>query len=147
MSYGYMKKEQRLRAEIDALLRQAHDTDAEEDAALGSRRGDELPAELQRRQHRLAVIAAAKQRLEEQARPRPKPSGNGAQRPRPSGNARGQKRRGKEPEPVSETPDDKAQTNFTDPELKMMKANNKGWDYCGNAQSVCGRDLSDHRGL
>ena len=33
-----------------------------------------------------------------------------------------------------DTPDAKAQTNFTDPELKIMKTNNKGWDYCGNAQ-------------
>src|SRR2546422_8646680 len=41
MSYGYMKKEeQRLRAEIDALLQQAHSQAAAEDAALGSRRGD-----------------------------------------------------------------------------------------------------------
>ena len=61
------KEEERLRAEIDALLQQAQDTDGEEDAALGSRRGDELPAELQRREQRLATIAAAKQRLEEQA--------------------------------------------------------------------------------
>src|SRR2546427_3037889 len=69
MSYGYLKKEEaRLRGEIDALLRQAQDTDAQEDAALGSRRGDEVPAELQRREQRLATIAAAKQRLEEQAR-------------------------------------------------------------------------------
>src|SRR2546426_462095 len=59
MSYGYMnQEEQRLRGEIDALLRQAHDTDAAEEATLGSRRGDELPAELQRRQDRLAVIVA-----------------------------------------------------------------------------------------
>ena len=34
----------------------------------------------------------------------------------------------------TDTPADKAQTNFTDPELKMMKTSNKGWDYCGNAQ-------------
>src|SRR3977135_3216193 len=57
MSYGYMKKEEKsLGAESDSLLRQARDTDAGEDAALGSRRGDELPDELQRRQNRLAVI-------------------------------------------------------------------------------------------
>jgi hypothetical protein len=37
---------------------------------------------------------------------------------------------------VSETPDDKAQTSFTDPELKIMPQNNKGWDYGGNAQVV-----------
>src|SRR5207247_9412441 len=47
---------------------------------------------------------------------------------------RGTKRRGKVPQPVQETPDDKAQTNFTDPELQIMRTNNKGWEYCGNAQ-------------
>jgi hypothetical protein len=36
---------------------------------------------------------------------------------------------------VDETPDDKAQTNFTDPELHIMRTNNKGWEYCGNAQA------------
>ena len=46
MSYGYMKKDiERLEAEIDQLLKQAEQVDAEQDAALGSRRGDELPDE------------------------------------------------------------------------------------------------------
>ena len=35
---------------------------------------------------------------------------------------------------MDETPDDKAQMSFTDPELQIMQTNNKGWDYCGNAQ-------------
>ena len=44
MSYGYMNKEiERLKAEIDRLLKEAEQLDAEQDAALGSRRGDELP--------------------------------------------------------------------------------------------------------
>lgn len=135
MSYGYMKKEEaRLQQEIRALLQQAQDTDAQEDAALGSRRGDELPAELQRREQRLAVITAAKRRLEEQARAdadaqRQQRAEAEAERQR-----RGTKRRGKEPKPVSDLPDDKAQASFTDPELKMMKQTNKGWDYSGNAQ-------------
>jgi len=46
---------------------------------------------------------------------------------------RGTPRRGKVPQPVDETPSDKAQTNFTDPELPIMHTNNKGWEYCGNA--------------
>jgi transposase len=135
MSYGYMKKEEvRLRQEIDTLLRQAQDADAQEDAALGSRRGDELPAELQRREQRLATITAAKQRLEDRARAdadveRQRRAEAEAERQRT-----GQKRRGKEPQPISETPDDKAQTSFTDPELKVMPQSNKGWDYSGNAQ-------------
>ena len=69
MSYGYMTKEVgRLRAEIDALLKQAQDVDAADEAALGTRRGDELPEELRRRQDRLAVIEAAMKRLEAEAK-------------------------------------------------------------------------------
>ena len=64
MSYGYMKKEvERLREEIEALVTQASQQDTEDDAALRSRRGDELPAELARREDRLATIEAAMQRL------------------------------------------------------------------------------------
>jgi transposase len=135
MSYGYMKKEAvRLRQEIDTLLRQAQDSDAQEDAALGSRRGDELPAELQRREQRLATITAAQQRLEEQAREeaaaeRQRRAAAAAERQRT-----GKKRRGTEPQPVSDTPDDKAQSSFTDPELKIMPQSNKSWEYSGNAQ-------------
>ena len=36
---------------------------------------------------------------------------------------------------MEETPQDTAQTNFTDPELHIMQTNNKGWEYCGNAQA------------
>jgi len=50
--------------------------------------------------------------------------------------AEGRKRRGKEPAPVDPTPADKAQTNFTDPEAKIMKQSNKGFDYSYNAQAV-----------
>jgi transposase len=137
MSYGYLSKEiERLQAECQALLQQAQDTDAAEDAVLGSRRGDELPEELRRREDRLATLRAAKQRLEEQTQAeaeaeRQRRAEAEAQRQRT-----GQKRRGREPQPVQDTPDAKAQTNFTDPELKIMKTNNKGWDYCGNAQVI-----------
>jgi hypothetical protein len=47
----------------------------------------------------------------------------------------GTKRRGKAPKEVDETPGDKTQMSFTDPELGIMQTNNKGWDYCGNAQA------------
>src|SRR5262249_11148436 len=65
MSYGYMTKEiARLEAEVERLLQDAERLDAEQDAAQGSRRGDELPDELKRREDRLAKIRAAKARLE-----------------------------------------------------------------------------------
>ena len=135
MSYGYMRKEvDRLREDIEALVTRAYQQDAEDDAAWGSRRGDELPAELARREARLATIEAAMQRLEARAKAdaeaeRQQRAAAEAERQR-----RGTKRRGKVPQPVQETPDDKAQTNFTDPELQIMRTSNKGWEYCGNAQ-------------
>jgi transposase len=136
MSYGYMRKEaDRLREDIEALVTQAHQQDAEDDAALGSRRGDELPAELARRADRLATIEAAMRRLEAQAQA----DAEAERQRRAEGEAErqrtGTKRRGRAPKAVDETPDDKAQMSFTDPELGIMQTNNKGWDYCGNAQA------------
>ncbi|MBA0088408.1 MAG: transposase, partial [Acidobacteria bacterium Pan2503] len=135
-SYGYMRKEaDRLREDIEALVMQAHQQDAEDDAALGSRRGDELPAELARREDRLATIEAAMRRLEARA----KADAEAERQRRAEVEAERQRlgipRRGKAPQPVDEAPDDKAQTNFTDPELHIMRTTNKGWEYCGNAQA------------
>jgi transposase len=134
MSYGYMKKEvERLREDIEALVTQAYQQDEADDAALGSRRGDELPAELARREDRLARIEAAMRRLEAQAQAEAE-----AERQRRAEAERqrmGRKRRGKPPTPVEDRPDAKAQSNFTDPELHIMRTNNKGWEYCGNAQA------------
>jgi transposase len=69
MSYGRMQEEQkRLRAEVKRLLEQAEKVDAEEDARYGRERsGDELPAELARRETRLEKIREAKRALEERA--------------------------------------------------------------------------------
>ena len=67
--YGYMHKEaDRLREAIETLVTQAHQQDTADDAALGSRRGDELPVELARQEKRLATIEAAMQRLEARAK-------------------------------------------------------------------------------
>src|SRR5215467_13659286 len=134
MSYGYMRKEaDRLREDIEALVTQAHQQDAADDAALSSRRGDELPAELARREDRLATIEAAMRRLEARA----KADAEAERQRRAKVEAERQRlespRRGKAPKPVDEAPDDKAQTNCTDPELHIMRTNNKGWEYCGNA--------------
>ena len=135
MSYGYMKKDvERIREEIEALVTQAYHQEAADDAALGSQRGDELPAELARREDRLATIEAAMQRLEARA----KAEAEAERQRRAEAEAERQrtdtKRRGRAPKEVDETPDDKAQMSFTDPEWQIMQSNNKGWDYCGNAQ-------------
>ena len=137
MSYGYMNKEiDRLEAEIEQLLKQAQDLDAEQDAALGSRRGDELPDELKRREQRLAKIREAKARLEAEAQARAEAEQLRRDEEQAKREAEGRQRRGKEPAPVDPNPEDKAQTNFTDPEAKIMKQSNKGFDYSYNAQAV-----------
>jgi transposase len=136
MSYGYMTQEVvRLRAEIDELLKRAQDVDAQDDAVLGTRRGDELPEELRRRQDRLATIAAAMKRLEAEA----KAAADAERRRREEAEVQrqrtGTQRRGRAPGPIVAAPAAKAQTNFTEPELSIMKTANKGWDCCGNAQA------------
>jgi transposase len=136
MSYGYMKKEvERIREDIEALVTHAYQQDEAEEAALGSRWGDELPAELARRETRLAKIEAAMRRLEAEAKAeadteRQRRLEADAERQRS-----GKKRRGKAPQEIDETPADKAQMSFTAPTLHIMQTNNKGGDYCGNAQA------------
>ncbi len=70
MSYQRMQKlEKRLEKEIDELLAQAEQADAEEDARFGpGQREDDLPEELQRRQTRLERLREAKAELEAEAR-------------------------------------------------------------------------------
>ena len=65
MSYDRMvRAEGELAAEVEALLAVAERTDVAEDAVHGERRGDELPAELARREGRLAAIRKARADLE-----------------------------------------------------------------------------------
>jgi transposase len=128
MSYGRMRDEEtRLRAQIAALTAQAEASDAAEDAAHGPDvRGDELPAELQRREERLAKIAAAKARLEARQ----------AEADRQKGRTPddGRKSRGRKPFARDfGVPADDAQDNFTDPESRIMKAS-YGFDQCYNGQ-------------
>jgi len=128
MSYDRMgPEEQRLRQEVNDLLQQAQQTDDEEDARHGKdRTGEELPDELARRETRLKKIKQAKAALEEQARQKARDKAAQLE-------AEG-KTPGKDPEAA--TPDPKAQRNFTDPDSRIMKTSNKGFDQCGNAQAV-----------
>ena len=41
---------------------------------------------------------------------------------------------------MKDVPDDKKQYNFSDPETSIMKANNNGFDQCGNAQAAVDRE-------
>ena len=128
MSYGRMREEERrLREQIAALTTQADAMDAAEDAAHGPDvRGDDLPAELQRREERLATIAAAKARLEARQ----------AEEDRQKGRTPDDGRKGRGTKPFARdfgVPPDKAQDNFTDPESRIMKTS-AGYDQCYNGQ-------------
>ena len=86
-----------------------------------------MPEELARRQSRLAKIQGAKKLLEERAKL--EAAEEVARR----------EIEGKSPRaipPSEAVPEPKDQINFTDPESRIMKASNKGWDQCGNAQAV-----------
>ena len=129
MSYKHMNEtEARLKQEIDALLAAAEKTDAEEDAQYGKdRHGDELPAELQRRESRLQKIGAAKAALEQEAKEkaaeqRAETEQKLAEREEEERRT-GKKKPGRKPEPCDPEqarPDDTAQRNFTDAESRIM---------------------------
>jgi transposase len=136
MSYGRMlKEEKRLTEEIKQLLEKAQAVDQQEDDKYGpDRRGDELPEELARRGSRLKRIHKAKAALEAKARAAAQQARK--QREQEDSENDDKPKRGRKRKAVSDVPPDNKQYNFTDPESSIMKANNKGWDQCGNAQAV-----------
>jgi hypothetical protein len=136
MSSGYRKKEvERRREAIASLVTPAPQQEASDDAALGSRRGDALPAARTRREDRLARIASAMRRLEAQA----KAEAEAERKRRAEAEAErmrtGKPRRGTEPKPVEDSPPAKAQGNFPEAAWPIMPTTNKGWDDCGHAQA------------
>jgi len=147
LSYGRMSEtEQRLKQEVEALLKQAEQTDAAEDAKYGKdKRGDELPDELSRRESRLKKIQQAKAELEKEAAEKAEQERAEAEAKRAAGKEKeektGKKPRGREPQilaPDEAKPDAKAQRNFTDPESRIMPDGaNKGSFLQGyNAQAA-----------
>lgn len=129
MSYERMSEaEKQLQAEVEALLQRAAAVDAAEDEKYGKGQGgEELPAELARRESRLAKIRAAKAELEAEAKQKAeeKKAGTEAQlgQRREQEARTGKKVRGRKPQvpdPEQAVPDLKAQRNFTDPESRIM---------------------------
>jgi transposase len=130
MSYQRMKQEQRrLREQVRQLLAEAERVDAAEDAGYGrNHSGDELPAELQRREDRLRRIREAKRALEQRAREEAaetdaEKSTNGKNPRGPAEQTGDQKKK----------PEEKDQYNFTDPESRIMKGAD-GFVQAYNAQ-------------
>ncbi|HZM66733.1 MAG TPA: IS1182 family transposase [Nakamurella sp.] len=136
MSYARMTEKQKiLAAEVSALLAEAERIDKAEDAQYGpNNSGLGLPAELARRETRLAKIAEAKAALEAEARERA--AAEAAERAKAAG---------KDDEVVAEraaaaaeraVPKPSAQRNFTDPESRIMKTADGSFAQCFNAQAV-----------
>jgi hypothetical protein len=136
MSYARMTEKEKVLAEqVSALLAQAQQVDDAEDARYGKdKRGDELPAELARRESRLAKLREAKAALEEQARE--VAAEHAAELAR---------RKGLDEDTVVEwaaqaaalaVPKPKAQRNFTDPDSRIMKTADGSFQQCYNAQAV-----------
>ena len=113
------EKEEQLSAEVAELLRQAQETDEEEDRWYGKdKRGDELPEELAFREGRLEKIREAMAALEAEA-----------QAAAEQAEAEGKEHPG--------VPDAKAQRNFTDPQSRIMPApGGKDFLQAYNCQAV-----------
>ena len=130
MSYERMgETEEKLEAEVQALLAEAARIDAEEDGKYGKgKRGDELPEELARRESRLAKIREAKAALEGEAREAAKKK-QAEVEARLRERERQEEERGRKlggrppqaPDPEQAKPEPKAQRNFTDPDSRIMK--------------------------
>ena len=136
MSYDQMvRAEGELAAEVDALLADAERVDAAEDAAYGpERRGDELPAELSRREGRLAAIRRAKAALEAEHAAKARADAE-----------RAAAEQDQDPEQVVAAGDaaeaaavvpDRAQRSFTDPDARIMKTSDGSFHYCFNGQAI-----------
>lgn len=136
MSYARLTEKQKVLAEeVSDLLAVAERTDRDEDARFGKdKRGDELPAELARRQDRLVKMAAARQQLEAEAANRARDEAE-----------RKARERGDDDDEVAQKGEDaaakavvgpKEQRNFTDPDSRIMKTADGSFHYCYNAQAV-----------
>jgi transposase len=133
MSYKFMvRAEAEIKAEIEALLEKARAVDESErdEPEL------DIPAELTRRKDRLAVIAAAKARLEERQREMDKARGRSEgdeRKPRhPDGDPKG----GAPYKRDFGVPEDTAQENFTDGDSRIMKRSGGGFDPAFNAHAA-----------
>jgi transposase len=135
MSYDrIVPKMSQLHAEVDALLAEAETVDQAEDGEHGpDRRGDEIPAELARRQGRLAKLRAAKEQIEADAAE--KAAAAAREKAKAAGKPAAQAEQAATEAASNATPKPRTQRNFTDPEARIMKTNH-GFEYAFNAQAV-----------
>ena len=126
---------QQLELEVKELMARAEQAEAKE-----SKETLDIPAELARRDQRIAALKQARAVIEERAKELAKaqqPEYEAKQAARQAQREAGKKPRSQEPSPPSEQPDPKAQYNFTDPESRIMKAGNgQHFEQAYNAQAA-----------
>ena len=123
MSYGHMRKaEAELKAQIDALIKRAQQADEAEKNEPEL----DIPAEIARREARLAAITEARRRLEQRQRDAEFERGRDPDDPPRGGRYKRE----------FGVPEDKAQDNFTDPDSRIMKRAGGGFDASYNAQTA-----------
>ena len=134
MSYERMKEEEpELAKLVDEWMEKSLAADDAEDAEHGKdQRGDEIPEHMKEKARKLGQMRASMARIEAQAQAE-------AQRiaaERAAKEAeRGGALPGREPKALDGVPADKTQSNFTDPESKIMKAG-QGYEQSYNAQAA-----------
>ena len=134
MSYERMvENEKKLEAEVKRWLDESEREDEEDNGKHGkSKRGDELPDWVSKKESRLAKIREAKARLEEAAKERAKRlKEERAEKERELGHPLP----GNPPKALDGKPEPKAQSNFTDPESRIMKTRS-GFDQAFNCQAA-----------
>jgi hypothetical protein len=133
MSYArIVQAEAELKQQIADLLERARAADLAEANAPEQ----DLPAEIARREQRLAAIEAAKARLEAQQREADTARGRHDGDERKPRHPDGTPKRGKPFKRDFGVPEDAAQTSFTDPESRIMKQSNGGFEHSYNAQTA-----------
>ena len=135
LSYGHAEKiEAQLKAEVQEMLKLAEAADQR-----SVPEGVDLPAEIRRREERLAAIAAAKAKIEARAKERferEQAEYEAKMATRRTKEATGKKPGGKPPKPPQAGPRAQDQINLTDDDSRIMKVAGGGFEQCYNAQAV-----------
>ncbi len=135
MSYERMQRaEVEPKAQIEALLNRAKAADQAE----RNEPDLDVPAEITRRQERLEVIRAARERLEQCQRDADTARGRSEGDERKPRDGDGKPKGGGTHAREFGVPAPKAQDKFTDPQSRIMKRAGGGFDYAYNAQAADG---------
>lgn len=135
LSYGHAQRlQEQLEAEVEMLMQKANEADS---ADLPD--GMSIPEEIARREDRLEVIRAAKEKIEARAATRyeeEKTAYDKKMKARINKEKQsGKKPRGKKPKPPTKEISEKDQVNLTDDESRIMPISGGGFEQAYNAQA------------